>query len=244
MLRAITLLTFSLLFTSPAWAETVTITNGYASTSVERPYEASYSTLGGFGLGCYEVYNCGDFQSTSPFFAAGTANRQMDTVLEINEMGHLLTWAGQQYKVRGTLYFDGPVVSPLARGSIEISAPFQMSGTLSLLHVSTLAPLGEVTLTGLGRGHTVLNSDGTPWWVSYSFYTSWGGFTDTLYYLPGMVTFTLPNLNENEPPPIHGSPTNGNGAAPVVPEPSTVLLLASGLAGVGFWRHRAPRTSQ
>jgi hypothetical protein len=151
----------SVCLTTSVWAANVAITNGYAGTAVNS-YEASYGTIGSFGLNCYVVSGCGSFQSTSPFFAAGTANRQMDTFLDINEMGHLLTWNGQQYKVTGTLYFDGPVVTPLARGSIEISAPFQMSGTLDLLDVSTLAPLGEVTVAGLGRGHTVLNPDGTP----------------------------------------------------------------------------------
>jgi hypothetical protein len=202
-----------LLFTAPAHA--VSVTSGHLL--INSSFDPDYHLVGPtFSLDCLSQSSCGSPTATfmSERFPPGTPVNVNATVA-VNA-GTVATGPLNRLVLDGTTY--------RGRGAMTFAAQpvLQTTGnTLSTPFTMSgmLDLLHPETLIDLGDFH----------------FTGQGRANVTMMGdIVGQVRFVRYEFDLNG---------GGNGGGPgVIPEPSTVLLVASGLAGLGLWRRRSAHT--
>lgn len=200
-----------LLFTSSAWA--VTITEGFLTAGVTSIFEAQLSFHGeNFSLACSSAQFCASavplssvgypFASSQPFGAAV----DLDTGVLLSSpftRNMLLVDGVSGHAVQSGSYAFQFLVPAVAVAPV-VSAPFSFSGELLPVDDAGRRSGANIVLTGAGI------------------------MTASFRAVPQDL-FTLANLRFDF----------AASSAGVVPEPSTIVLVGSGLAGIGLWRQRS-----
>jgi hypothetical protein len=203
------MLSILLFSTTPAWA--VTVSGGFVTTSVVNDFSAQYNLTGSnFSMVCSSPTGlCGHYNYTPTTPFAVVAPLGTSTSLDSR---FIIEPGGPP----GQLILDGTTYR--ARGTFDFtvgSVIRQPSVTAPFTFTGQLDLLHPETLHDLGDLH--LNGQGN---VTATF-----------------DNFTARSLMFN----FTAAPLNGGGGSgvPPIPEPSTMLLFASGLAGMRFWRRRS-----
>jgi hypothetical protein len=212
---AMLVLTFLVMTSALARAVDVGITDGFLGvphvTDLAHPFDL---------IGADFRFTGGRSDFAGEYLLTTFANGAVGTMADLDGffavgLGNTLTYRGETSTfLGGSLNFSTPTVPTRAAGSTPssflVTAPFTMTGSITT-HSDRLATTPALeTFNLMGQGTATASFQGSP---------------DSFWMFRG-ATFTF------EAPGI------GNGG-PVIPEPSTVLLVASGLAGLGLWRRRS-----
>jgi hypothetical protein len=252
----------TLLFISTsAWATTVT--SGFVSTSVNSDFEAQYRLTGdNVTLNCVTFLRCGSYQAgfSGPFTTVADLGTpvSLDSRFSVTdfiaaEPSTNLTLNGTTYRTRGTFDFT---VGTVVRAPV-VTAPFTFAGDLDLLHPTTLAHIGDLTLTGRGTA-TATFDPFTARTLRFDFTSPPPQLGDIIFIEPSMFDGVLRQTGltaaDLRGQSVTLQPMGGgflarpitlsfnDNAQPVLinPEPASVTLVGTGLGGL-WWLSRKRR---
>jgi hypothetical protein len=218
-----------LLFASvPVWADTLQATSGNFSFFSGAVTPGLLGTINGSnfsysvsGQHLMPLWGSTGFPTHHPvhfFHTPGTVLNFGGQASADGSMGPGLTMNGTTYRANSQFFFTAPPVvltPPSNQQTFTLQTSFAMTGTIQALSSSgppsTWTPVFSVNVTGQGTA------------------------TGTFRQAAGFPEIFMSQINFGFVPGDTGTP---GGGAPV-PEPTTMLLVASGLAGMRFWRRRA-----
>lgn len=138
---------------------------------------------------------------------------------------------GGLWKYDYTLYNISNPSTDLGYDLFSVAIDFQPLATFTLLSI----PIGWDAISGAGFAEAFSLNPGTPpIGADIAPGTSLSGFSFQFDYQAGNLPFLAYLINTNDP----ANPIAYAGNTAPVPEPATFLLLASGLAGLGYLRGR------